>query len=59
MYIVANQTDFVLYVGKSKNIKSRWNGHHRHKQLLRRDKNAEQDNFCLKMSPLKRFLGIH
>ena len=38
IYIVADQTDFVLYVGKSKNIKSRWNGHHRHKQLVRRDK---------------------
>jgi hypothetical protein len=38
IYIVADQTDFVLYVGKSKNIKSRWNGHHRHKQLIRRDR---------------------
>lgn len=37
IYIVADQTDFVLYVGKSKNIKSRWIGHHRHKQLIRRD----------------------
>lgn len=38
IYIVADQSDFVLYVGQSKNIKSRWNGHHRHKQLIRRDK---------------------
>jgi hypothetical protein len=38
IYIVADQTDFVLYVGKSKNIKFRWNGHHRHKQLIRRDR---------------------
>ena len=38
IYIVADQSDFVLYVGKSKNLKSRWNGHHRHKQLIRRDK---------------------
>ena len=38
IYIVADQKDFVLYVGKSKNIKSRWNGHHRHKQLIIRDR---------------------
>lgn len=38
IYIVADQSDLVLYVGKSRNIKSRWNGHHRHKQLIRRDK---------------------
>ena len=38
IYIVAEQTDFVLYVGKSKNIKERWIGHHRHKQLIRRDR---------------------
>lgn len=38
IYIVADQKDFVLYVGKSQNIKSRWNGHHRHKQLIRRDR---------------------
>ncbi|WP_072013899.1 GIY-YIG nuclease family protein [Myxosarcina sp. GI1] len=37
IYIVADETDFVLYVGKSKDIKSRWIGHHRHKQLIRRD----------------------
>lgn len=45
IYIVANQTDFVLYVGKSKNIKSRWNSHHRHKQLIRRDKKYQR--FCI------------
>ena len=38
IYIVADRTDFVLYVGKSKNIKSRWNGHHRHRQLIRNDR---------------------
>lgn len=38
VYIVTDQTDFVLYVGKSKNIKDRWIGHHRHKQLIRRDR---------------------
>ncbi len=38
IYIVTDQTYFVLYVGKSKNIKYRWNGHHRHKQLIRKDR---------------------
>lgn len=38
IYIVTDQTDFVLYVGKSKNIKDRWIGHHRHKQLIKRDR---------------------
>lgn len=38
IYIVTDQIDFVLYVGKSKNIKARWIGHHRHKQLIRRDR---------------------
>jgi hypothetical protein len=38
IYIVTDQTDFVLYVGKSKNIKDRWIGHHRHKQLIRKDR---------------------
>ena len=38
IYIVTDQTYFVLYVGKSKNIRYRWNGHHRHKQLIRKDR---------------------
>lgn len=38
IYIVTDQTDYVLYVGKSQNIKNRWLGHHRHKQLIRRDR---------------------
>ncbi len=38
IYIVTDQTECVLYVGKSKNIKDRWVGHHRHKQLIRRDR---------------------
>lgn len=38
IYIVTDQTDLVLYVGKSKNIKDRWSGHHRQKQLIRRDR---------------------
>ncbi len=37
IYIVADQTDFILCIGKSKNIKFRCNGHHRHKQLIGRD----------------------
>lgn len=36
--IVTDQTECVLYVGQSKNIKDRWFGHHRHKQLIRRDR---------------------
>lgn len=38
IYIVTDQTEFVLYVGKSKNIKNRWLGHHRHKQLIKKDR---------------------
>ena len=38
IYIVTDQTECVLYVGQSKNIKDRWVGHHRHKQLIRRDR---------------------
>lgn len=42
IYIVADQTDLVLYVGKSKNIKSRWNGHHRHQQLIKKDRKDQR-----------------
>ena len=42
IYIVADQSNFVLYVGQSKNIKSRWVGHHRHKQLIRRDRKDQR-----------------
>lgn len=38
IYIVVDHKESVLYVGKSQNIKDRWVGHHRHKQLIRKDK---------------------
>lgn len=54
IYIVTDQIDFVLYVGKSKNIKARWIGHHRHKQLIRRDKKDRKFFIYFNHFPIER-----